>query len=138
MPRVMLTRSDRDVRRCPLLAQPGRRPHRDLRGFQHFVLQPHIDPTARITQVSGSHESPYGEIRSEWKMEDGGGSLVYDALVPANSEATLRLSVISADAVREGRTPLARVDGVRLLGHKDGVASYKLPSGRYHLTARLR
>jgi alpha-L-rhamnosidase len=71
-------------------------------------------------------------------MEDGGGSLVYDALVPANSEATLRLSAVSADAVREGRTPLARADGVRLLGHKDGVASYSLPSGRYHLTARLR
>ncbi|WP_051740722.1 alpha-L-rhamnosidase [Streptomyces xylophagus] len=110
----------------------------DSPGFKHFVLQPHVDPTGRITQVSGSHESPYGEIRSEWKVEDGGGSLVYDALVPANSEATLRLSAVSADAVREGRTPLARVDGVRLLGHKDGVASYRLPSGRYHLTARLR
>jgi alpha-L-rhamnosidase len=110
----------------------------DSPGFKHFVLHPHVDPTGRITQVSGSHESPYGEIRSEWKMEDGGGSLVYDALVPANSEATLRLSAVSADAVREGRTPLARADGVRLLGHKDGVASYSLPSGRYHLTARLR
>ncbi|MBK6012357.1 alpha-L-rhamnosidase [Streptomyces sp. MBT53] len=110
----------------------------DSPGFKHFVLRPHVDPTGRITQVSGSHESPYGEIRSEWKTEDGGGSLVYDALVPANSEATLRLSAVSADAVREGRTPLAQVDGVRLLGHKDGVASYRLPSGRYHLTARLR
>jgi alpha-L-rhamnosidase len=88
--------------------------------------------------VSGTHESPYGEIRSEWKVEDGGRVLVYDAVVPANSEATLRLSAVSADAVREGRTPPARVDGVRLLGHKDGVASYRLPSGRYHLTARIR
>ncbi|MFC8202053.1 family 78 glycoside hydrolase catalytic domain [Streptomyces sp. NPDC057298] len=110
----------------------------DSPGFKHFVLQPHVDPTGRITQVSGSHESPYGEIRSEWKVEDGGRSLVYDAIVPANSVATLRLSAVSADAVREGRTPLARVDGVRLLGHKDGAVSYRLPSGRYHLTARLR
>lgn len=110
----------------------------DSPGFKHFVLQPHVDPTGRITQVSGSHESPYGAIRSEWRVEDGGRVLVYDAVVPANSEATLRLSAVSADAVREGRTPLARVDGVRLLGHEDGVASYRLPSGRYHLTARLR
>ncbi|WP_411977848.1 family 78 glycoside hydrolase catalytic domain [Streptomyces phaeochromogenes] len=110
----------------------------DNPGFKHFVLQPRVDPTGRITQVSGSHESPYGEIRSEWKVEDGGRALVYDAVVPANSEATLRLSAVSADAVREGRTPLARVDGVRLLDHKNGVASYRLPSGRYHLTARLR
>ena len=58
--------------------------------------------------------------------------------MPANSEATLRLPAASADAVREGRTPLARVDGVRLLGHAAGVASYHLPSGCYRLTADLR
>ncbi|MEU9288278.1 family 78 glycoside hydrolase catalytic domain [Streptomyces sp. NPDC048275] len=109
----------------------------DSPGFKHFVLQPHPDPTGGITQVSGSYESPYGEIRSEWAVRDGGRTLVYDAVVPANSEATLRLPVTSADAVREGRTPLARVDGVRFLGHTDGVASYRIPSGHYHLTARL-
>ncbi|MBA2945975.1 alpha-L-rhamnosidase [Streptomyces himalayensis] len=110
----------------------------DSPGFKHFVLQPHIDPTGRITKVSGSYESPYGEIRSEWAVDDTGRTLVYDAVVPANSEATLRLPAVSADSVREGRTTLAGVDGVRFLGHTDGVASHRLPSGRYHLTARLR
>ena len=109
----------------------------DSPGFKHFVLQPHLDPTGKVTRVSGSHESPYGEIRSQWKVEDGGRILAYEAVVPANSEATLRLPAVSADAVREGRTPLARVEGVRFLGHEDGVASYRIPSGRYHLTARL-
>ncbi|MER7689806.1 family 78 glycoside hydrolase catalytic domain [Streptomyces sp. NPDC097610] len=107
-------------------------------GFKHFVLQPHIDPTGRITHVTGSHESPYGEIRSEWRVGDGGRTLSYDVLVPANSEATLRLPAVSADSVREGHSPLARVDGVRFLGHTDGVASYRLPSGSYRLTSRLR
>ncbi|WP_420878586.1 MULTISPECIES: hypothetical protein [Streptomyces] len=58
--------------------------------------------------------------------------------MPANSEAALRLPALSADAVREGRTPLARADGVRFTGHADGVASYRLPSGTYRLTPRLR
>lgn len=107
-------------------------------GFKHFLLQPHIDPTGRITHVAGSHESPYGEIRSEWTVADAGTTLSYDALVPANSEATLRLPAVSADSVREGRSPLARADGVRFLGHTDGVASYRLPSGSYRLTSRLR
>ncbi|WP_206341808.1 alpha-L-rhamnosidase [Streptomyces ureilyticus] len=109
----------------------------DSPGFKRFVLQPHLDPTGKVTRVSGSYESPYGEIRSEWKVEDGGRILAYEAVVPANSEATLRLPAVSADAVREGRTPLARVEGVRFLGHADGVASYRIPSGRYQLTARL-
>ncbi|MET7474828.1 family 78 glycoside hydrolase catalytic domain [Streptomyces sp. NPDC005648] len=107
-------------------------------GFKHFLLQPHLDPTGKITHVAGSHESPYGEIRSEWRVTDGGASLTYEADVPANSEATLRIPANSPDSVREGRTPLARVDGVRYLGHADGIASYLLPSGSYRLTSGLR
>jgi alpha-L-rhamnosidase len=110
----------------------------DSPGFKRFLLQPHIDPTGRITHVSGSYESPYGEIRSEWQVEDGGRSLVYEAVVPANSEATLRLPAVSVDSVREGRTPLERVDGVTLTGHADDVASFRLPSGSYKLTSKLR
>jgi alpha-L-rhamnosidase len=107
----------------------------DSPGFKHFLLQPHLDPTGTITRVAASHESPYGEIVSAWQVTDVGRRLEYEAVVPANSEATLRLPAVSADAVREGRTPLDRVDGVRFLGHADGVASYVLPSGRYRLTA---
>ncbi|GHH26530.1 hypothetical protein GCM10018780_79860 [Streptomyces lanatus] len=109
----------------------------DSPGFKHFVLRPHLDPTGRITHVAGTHESPYGEIRSEWKVGDTGRTLTYDALIPANTEATLHLPATSADSVREGRTPLARLDGVRFLGHTDGVASYRLPSGSYGLTSEL-
>jgi alpha-L-rhamnosidase len=110
----------------------------DSPGFKHFLLQPHLDPTGRITHVVGAHESPYGEIRSEWQVDDKATTLTYDALVPANSEATLRLPALAPDSVREGREPLARVAGVRFLGHTDGVASYHLPSGAYRLTSRLR
>lgn len=110
----------------------------DSPGFRRFVLRPHLDPTGRITQVCGTYESPYGEIRSEWEVQGRGRTLAYEAVVPANSEATPRLPAASADAVRAGRTPLTRVDGVRFLGHADGVSSYRLPSGRYRLTVDLR
>ncbi|MFC9684598.1 family 78 glycoside hydrolase catalytic domain [Streptomyces sp. NPDC056948] len=110
----------------------------DSPGFKHFLLRPHLDPTGRITRVAGSYESPYGEIRSAWEVVEAGRALAYEAVVPANSEATVRLPAASADAVREGRTPLARVPGVRFLGFEDGVCGYRLPSGRYRLTAALR
>ncbi|WP_405539820.1 glycoside hydrolase family 78 protein [Streptomyces sp. NBC_00075] len=110
----------------------------DSPGFKHFLLQPHLDPTGGITQVSGVYESPYGEIRSEWRVKDAGRVLAYDVVVPANSEATLRLPAASADAVLEGRTPLARAEGVRFIGHADGLYACRLASGRYRLTARLR
>ncbi|MFF3371977.1 family 78 glycoside hydrolase catalytic domain [Streptomyces sp. NPDC002680] len=107
-------------------------------GFKHFLLRPHLDPTGGITRVSAAYESPYGEIRSEWALQDAGRTLVYEAVVPANSAATLHLPAASADAVREGRRPLSEVDGVRFAGHADGVSSYRIPSGRYRLTVRLR
>ncbi|WP_189148451.1 alpha-L-rhamnosidase [Streptomyces lacrimifluminis] len=107
-------------------------------GFKHFVLQPHIDPTGGITRVSGTYESPYGEIRSEWQVTEGGRALVYDVVVPANSEATLRLPAVSADSVREGRARLAGAEGVRFIGFGDGVYVCRLASGRYRVSARLR
>ncbi len=63
--------------------------------------------------MSGSYESPYGEIRSGWEVVEEGRTLVYEPAVPANSEATLSLPATSADTVREERTPLARVPGGR-------------------------
>lgn len=56
----------------------------------------------------------------------------------ATSEATPRLPAVAADSVHEGRNPLARVEGVRFVGYADGVATYRLPSGSYRLTSRLR
>ncbi|MBC9724905.1 family 78 glycoside hydrolase catalytic domain [Streptomyces sp. TRM68367] len=104
-------------------------------GFRHFFLRPHLDPTGRITQVAGSYRSPYGEIVSEWTAGDG--NLAYCAAVPANSTATLRLPTADPDSVRETRRPLSRSEGVEYLGFEDGIASYRLASGRYEVTSAL-
>ncbi|MET8245081.1 family 78 glycoside hydrolase catalytic domain [Streptomyces sp. NPDC005202] len=104
-------------------------------GFRHFFLQPHLDPTGRITHVSGAHRSPYGEIVSEWTVR--GRTLTYRATVPANSTATLRIPTADASSVREDRTPLARVPGVDFLGFEGDTVSYRLPSGRYQVTSAL-
>lgn len=104
-------------------------------GFKHFFLRPHLDPTGRITRVSGSHLSPYGDIVSEWAVRDS--RFTHRIAVPANSTATLRIPTTDPDSVCEGRTPLSRVRGVEHLGFEGGVASYELPSGRYELTSAL-
>nr|WP_319111845.1 hypothetical protein [Streptomyces europaeiscabiei] len=107
-------------------------------GFKRFVMQPHLDPTG------GPHGSRAPTHRRTVRSAARGGRGrgpdpdVRGGRAPANSEATLRVPAASADSVREGRTPLAGVDGVRLLGHADGVSSYHLLSGRYRLTTDLR
>ncbi|MFJ4367330.1 family 78 glycoside hydrolase catalytic domain [Streptomyces chartreusis] len=104
-------------------------------GFRHFFLRPHLDPTGKVTRVSGAHLAPCGEIVSEWREDDR--KLTYRAVVPANSTATLRIPTADPSTVREGRTPLAEAEGVEYLGFADGVASYRLPSGRYAVTSAL-
>ncbi|MDH6514703.1 alpha-L-rhamnosidase [Streptomyces sp. SAI-135] len=104
-------------------------------GFKHFFLRPHLDPTGRITRVTGSHRSPYGEIVSAWTVRDS--TFTHRVAVPANSTATLRVPTADPDSVREGGTPLAQVGEVAYLGFEDGVASYELPSGSYELTSSL-
>ncbi|MFF3493205.1 family 78 glycoside hydrolase catalytic domain [Streptomyces sp. NPDC002795] len=106
-------------------------------GFRRFRLQPHLDPTGKVTEVEGRHLSPYGEIASKWSLS-GDGTLAYEAVVPAGTEATLALPAVSADAVREGRTPLAKADGVRFEGFADKVATYRLAPGRYRVTSTVR
>ena len=56
-------------------------------GFHHILLQPYIPtdlPTFRAT-----YRSPFGEIASGW--ETHGRKIVYTAVIPTNSHATLTL-----------------------------------------------
>ncbi|MZD04885.1 family 78 glycoside hydrolase catalytic domain, partial [Streptomyces sp. SID5785] len=106
-------------------------------GFRRFRLRPHLDPTGGITRVAARHLSPYGEITSSWSLA-GDGTLTYEADVPPGTEAALTLPAVSASAVREGRTPLRSVEGVRFDGFEDGAATFRLPSGRYRLTSAVR
>ncbi|MFD8567295.1 family 78 glycoside hydrolase catalytic domain [Streptomyces sp. NPDC059639] len=109
----------------------------DHPGFRRFTLRPHLDPTGTITRAEGRFLSPYGEISSAWSLAKD-GTLTYEAVVPGNTTATLKLPAVSADAVREGRTPLGKVAGVRAGGFADGVATFTVPAGRYRLTSTVR
>ncbi|WP_427118164.1 family 78 glycoside hydrolase catalytic domain [Pseudarthrobacter scleromae] len=104
-------------------------------GFKHFFLQPQLDPTGKITNVKGSHMSPYGEIASQWSVS--GATLSYQMKVPANTRATLKIPTLAASTVREGTTPLSQSPGVTFLGFADGVATYQLESGSYKVTSTL-
>ncbi|WP_306320278.1 MULTISPECIES: alpha-L-rhamnosidase [unclassified Streptomyces] len=109
----------------------------DHPGFRRFRLQPHLDPTGKVTEVEARHLSPYGEITSSWSLSDD-GALSHEAVVPPGTEATLTLPAVSADAVREGRTPLAKADGARFEGFADKAATYRLAPGRYRVTSTVR
>lgn len=93
-------------------------------GYQHFILQPSAGGT--FTSAKGSFESPYGSIFSGWTGEEG-VMTSYDAVVPANTCATLYLPSDLTVSQTEGVSESGEVmwNGV-------SCKAYELESGTYH------
>lgn len=56
-------------------------------GYKHFFLEPHSG--GGLNHADAEFASLYGQIKSGWKLD--GNDFVYDATVPANTTATIKL-----------------------------------------------
>lgn len=56
-------------------------------GYKHIVLNPKLG--AELTWVKCKYETLYGEIQSNWQIEDD--EVVYHFIIPANTTATITL-----------------------------------------------
>lgn len=95
---------------------------RDEPGFQKFILQPTPDPSGEMKWAEGYYDSMYGKIYSKWEVEDD--QLIYTAIVPANTSATLYLPAKSENAI-------IGPDGCNLVKYENGRAVFSLASGNY-------
>ncbi len=96
--------------------------------FKEFTLRPTAGGT--LTHVSGSYESMYGTIKSEWKA-DGGVITEYKCTVPANTTATLYLPAAGVNAVSESGRPLSDSEGLTVVSAENGVLVLRLTCGEY-------
>ncbi|MCI8497451.1 MAG: family 78 glycoside hydrolase catalytic domain [Clostridiales bacterium] len=105
-------------------------------GYKEILLQPTIDTRTaphggsteeRINMVKGSYDSAYGDIVSNW-TSDNGAMNAYEAVVPANTTATLYLPVEAKDVV-------VNTSGVTYVGddiHNGQIcAKFELAAGGY-------
>ncbi|AYA74416.1 alpha-L-rhamnosidase [Bacillus sp. Y1] len=104
-------------------------------GFQHFVLQPTIDGENRISWVNGSYDSVYGEIKSNWKVENG--TFKYQVTIPANTSATLAIPATNVNEVTEGGVSLSKAKGIKVIEVKDGKVYCEVSSGTYDITSKV-
>ena len=93
-------------------------------GYQHFVLQPVAGGS--FTFAKGSYDSAYGEIQSGWTAE-AGTMTSYDAVVPANTSATLYLPMDGEIQIPDGAVLVgeAQRNGQKTL-------QIELPAGTWH------
>ena len=97
--------------------------------FHDFVIKPYM--AEDLTSQSTCFRSCYGEIVSEYTKEDN-GLYSYHIVVPANSRATLRLSVGNGNVLYEkGKEIENGVNGVEKVEYADGVGTVVVGSGDY-------
>jgi alpha-L-rhamnosidase len=94
-------------------------------GFKHIILKPTLPKG--LSEVTASHHSPHGWIRSTWKKS--GESFYWEVEIPANTHATLYFPAVVAP-----KTSTITEDGKPFgMGERDekGRLIAKLGSGKY-------
>ena len=102
----------------------------DAPGFKNVILRP--EPVKSVDWVKCSYDSPYGQIVSNWKLENG--SFTWDITVPPNTTAMV---YVPGQNITEGRLPAAEAEGVTFLRMEKNKAVFKLQSGRYEFISAL-
>jgi alpha-L-rhamnosidase len=107
----------------------GIRPDPNNAGYKHIILRPGVLRSKRLDWVKARFESPYGTIRSEWRIRDG--RLELKTWVPPNTTATLYLPTADPKSVKEGGLPVANARGVRRVRDGNGLSVLEIQPGRY-------
>ncbi len=110
-------------------------------GFKQIIIKPNM--VGDLTWVKAHHDSPYGRIVSNWKLE--AGRLTMEVTVPPNTTATIFVPAKDAAGVTESggkigeaRAPaLSNVEGVKFLCMENNTAVYAVGSGSYQFQSPL-
>jgi alpha-L-rhamnosidase len=129
----------------------GIRPDPAGAGFKHVIIRPAVvgDPpssgnsgAAGLAWVKAHHDSPYGRIVSNWKLETGNSKLEtgywkLEITVPLNTTATVYVPAKDETGVTESGKPAAKAVGVKFLRMENNAAVYEVGSGTYCFQSSL-
>ncbi|MBI5831056.1 MAG: alpha-L-rhamnosidase N-terminal domain-containing protein [Armatimonadetes bacterium] len=100
-------------------ALAGIRPDPSGPGYRRIIIRP--QPAGDMRWVDAWYDSPYGRIRSAWRLD--AGRLTMDITIPPSTSATVYVPTSDPASVTEGERRL-------------GVAVVAVEAGRYRFAAR--
>jgi hypothetical protein len=110
----------------------GIRPADDAIAFNKIEIRP--ETVGDVTWAKANYKSPYGNIVSSWKKDQGQFKL--EVSIPANTTASIYLPVKSNAAITvDGQNIKARHD-LKFVGYHNGKAEIKAGSGNYTFIAK--
>ncbi len=101
-------------------------------GFKHILITPH--PVGDLTFAEASYDSVRGPIFCRWDCQDDEFRIRVE--IPANTTATIALPTDDVETIRAGSKPLTAVEGIKLQGVADKVATIDIGSGSYVFTSK--
>ena len=102
-------------------------------GFKRIELKPH--GYTQIAWVKAEHDSLYGPIRSDWRIENG--KFNWQISIPPNTTATIYVPVKEGGAVTESGQPVGAQPGVKFIRNENGRAIYEIESGDFNFQSPL-
>ena len=113
----------------------GIRPDPEGPGYKRFLIKPGVLKDKPLDGVKARFESPYGTIRSEWRIRNG--TLALTVSVPPNTTCTLYVPTQDPGSIKEGNMPLQKAPGVKHLRDEKGCSVLELQPGQYNFEAAL-
>lgn len=96
-------------------------------GFQDCIMHPH--PVGDLKFVTATHLTPYGAIRSAWRVN--GAQFMWDVTIPPNASATVYVPV-----EKGSHEAVLHEPNVQYLRSTPDAIVYKIGSGQYHFTSK--
>lgn len=87
-----------------------------------------------LTWVRASHESIYGQVKSEWKTDKT--EMTMKVSIPGNTTAEIYVKTKDSQLVTESGKPVSASPEIKFLGMDRGYAVYSVGSGTYEFIAK--
>lgn len=102
-------------------------------GYKKIRIKPHIEKG--LTNASANYLTPYGNVSSTWKIENG--KLLLDVEIPTNTTAKLFIPAQNTDAISESEKPLSALKDLTIPGNENGFVVIKTGSGKFHFVVKM-
>jgi alpha-L-rhamnosidase len=103
-------------------------------GMRRFIVRP--VPVGDLRWVSSTHQSLYGLIACDWRLESGWFML--NLRIPVHTTALIHLPTEGDGDVFEGGKPVDGSDGVRCVGNAAGRRIFAVGGGSYRFETRWK
>ncbi len=100
-------------------------------GFKHIIIKP--QPVFSLNYAKSTYMSPYGEIISDWHIENDG--FILNVTIPHNTSATVFIPTKNADQVKESGKSISSNSNIKMLYYKGQLAVFEIGSGKYSFSS---